>query len=65
MIKGYFSIASFVLSSVYAPFSHAQTPTSEQMQMFQRLPADHQQALASKYGISLPSGASSQPSNYQ
>ncbi|MGI1900599.1 SLBB domain-containing protein, partial [Vibrio campbellii] len=28
-------------------------------------PADQQQALASKYGISLPSGSSSQPSNYQ
>ncbi|MCX8762428.1 SLBB domain-containing protein, partial [Vibrio parahaemolyticus] len=26
---------------------------------------DQQQALASKYGISLPSGSSSQPSNYQ
>ena len=27
--------------------------------------SDQQQALASKYGISLPSGSSSQPSNYQ
>nr|QFF90662.1 OtnA protein [Vibrio parahaemolyticus] len=33
--------------------------------MFQNLPADQQQALASKYGISIPSGASSQPSSYQ
>ncbi|WP_268808766.1 SLBB domain-containing protein [Vibrio parahaemolyticus] len=65
MLKGYFSIAACVLASVFAPFSHAQTPTSEQMQMFQSLPADQQQALASKYGISLPSGSSSQPSNYQ
>ncbi|MET2852548.1 SLBB domain-containing protein [Vibrio owensii] len=65
MFKGYFSIAACVLASVFAPFSHAQTPTPEQMQMFQSLPADQQQALASKYGISLPSGSSSQPSNYQ
>jgi len=65
MLKGYFSIAACILASVFAPFSHAQTPTPEQMQMFQSLPADQQQALASKYGISLPSGSSSQPSNYQ
>lgn len=65
MFKGYFSIAACVLASLFAPFSHAQTPTPEQMQMFQSLPADQQQALASKYGISLPSGSSSQPSNYQ
>lgn len=65
MLKGYFSIAACVLASVFAPFSHAQTPTPEQMQMFQSLPADQQQALASKYGVSLPSGSSSQPSSYQ
>lgn len=65
MLKGYFSIAACVLASVFAPLSHAQTPTPEQMQMFQSLPADQQKALASKYGISLPSGSSSQPSNYQ
>ncbi|AYO21210.1 OtnA protein [Vibrio owensii] len=65
MLKGYLSIAASVLASVFAPFSHAQTPTPEQMQMFQSLPADQQQALASKYGISLPSGSSSQPSSYQ
>lgn len=64
MLKGYFSIAACVLASVFAPFSHAQTPTPEQMQMFQSLPADQQQALASKYGVSLPSGSSSQPSSY-
>ncbi|MFM2653645.1 SLBB domain-containing protein [Vibrio owensii] len=65
MFKGYFSIAACVMASVFASFSHAQTPTPEQMQMFQSLPADQQQALASKYGISLPSGSSSQPSSYQ
>ncbi|MHA2716219.1 SLBB domain-containing protein [Vibrio owensii] len=65
MLKGYFSIAACVLASLFAPLGHAQTPTPEQMQMFQSLPADQQQALASKYGISLPSGSSSQPSSYQ
>lgn len=65
MFKGYFSIAVCVLASLFAPFSHAQTPTPEQMKMFQNLPADQQKALASKYGISLPSGPSSQPSSYQ
>lgn len=65
MFKGYFSIAACVMASVFASFSHAQTPTPEQMQMFQNLPAGQQQALASKYGISLPSGSSSQPSSYQ
>lgn len=65
MLKGYFSIATFILASLFASFSYAQTPTPEQMQMFQSLPADQQQALASKYGISLPSGSSSQPSSYQ
>ncbi|SUP91927.1 OtnA protein [Vibrio owensii] len=65
MFKGYFSVAVCVLASLFAPLSYAQTPTPEQMQMFQNLPADQQQALASKYGISLPSGATSQPSSYQ
>ncbi len=65
MLKGYFSIATFILASLFASFSYAQTPTPEQMQMFQSLPVDQQQALASKYGISLPSGSSSQPSSYQ
>ncbi|WP_045456164.1 SLBB domain-containing protein [Vibrio campbellii] len=64
MLKGYFSIAACILASLFAPFSHAQTPTPEQMQMFQNLPAEQQKALASKYGVSLPSG-SSQPSSYQ
>ncbi|HII4378974.1 TPA: SLBB domain-containing protein [Vibrio parahaemolyticus] len=65
MFKGYFSIAAFILASTFASYSMAQTPTPEQIQMFQNLPADQQQALASKYGISIPSGASSQPSSYQ
>ncbi|MFH4530050.1 SLBB domain-containing protein [Vibrio diabolicus] len=65
MLKGYFSIGACILASLFAPLTHAQTPTPEQIQMFQSLPADQQQALASKYGISIPSGASSQPSNYQ
>lgn len=65
MFKGYFSIAACLLASAFVPFSHAQTPTPEQMKMFQSLPVDQQQALASKYGISLPSGSSSQPSSYQ
>ncbi|EKI0736892.1 SLBB domain-containing protein [Vibrio parahaemolyticus] len=65
MLKGYFSIGACILASLFAPFTNAQTPTPEQIQMFQNLPADQQQALASKYGISIPSGASSQPSNYQ
>lgn len=65
MLKGYFSIGACILTSLFAPFTNAQTPTPEQIQMFQNLPADQQQALASKYGISIPSGASSQPSSYQ
>ncbi|HHY0488955.1 SLBB domain-containing protein [Vibrio parahaemolyticus] len=65
MLKGYFSIGACILASLFAPFTYAQTPTPEQIQMFQNLPADQQKALASKYGISIPSGASSQPSSYQ
>ncbi|MHA2826692.1 SLBB domain-containing protein [Vibrio harveyi] len=65
MLKGYFSIGACILASLFAPLTNAQTPTPEQIQMFQSLPADQQQALASKYGISIPSGASSQPSSYQ
>ncbi|CAH1522066.1 Capsule polysaccharide export protein [Vibrio owensii] len=65
MLKGYFSTAACVLVSLLAPFSQAQTPTPEQMQMFQNLPAEQQQALASKYGITNPSGGSIQPSSYQ
>ncbi|OQK30849.1 OtnA protein [Vibrio parahaemolyticus] len=65
MLKGYFSIGACILASLFAPLTNALTPTPEQIQMFQNLPADQQQALASKYGISIPSGASSQPSSYQ
>lgn len=65
MLKGYFSIGACILASLFAPLTNAQTPTPEQIQMFKNLPADQQQALASKYGISIPSGASSQPSSYQ
>lgn len=65
MLKGYVSIGACILASLFAPFTYAQTPTPEQIQMFQNLPTDQQQALASKYGISIPSGASSQPSSYQ
>ncbi|APX07512.1 OtnA protein [Vibrio campbellii] len=64
MLKGYFSIAVCVLASMFAPITVAQNPTPEQIQMFQSLPADQQQALASKYGIKVPTG-SSQPSSYQ
>ncbi|CAH1535284.1 Capsule polysaccharide export protein [Vibrio owensii] len=65
MLKGYFSTVACLLVSLLAPFSQAQTPTPEQMQMFQNLPADQQQALASKYGIANPSGGPAQPSSYQ
>lgn len=64
MLKGYFSIAVCVLASMLAPYTLAQNPTPEQIQMFKSLPASQQQALASKYGISIPS-ESSQPDTYQ
>jgi protein involved in polysaccharide export with SLBB domain len=64
MLKGYFSIAVFVLASMFAPYTLAQNPTPEQLQMFKSLPADQQQALASKYGISIPS-TSAQSTSYQ
>ncbi|MEE3878797.1 SLBB domain-containing protein [Vibrio sp. YYF0003] len=57
MLKGYFSIAVCVLASMFAPYTLAQNPTPEQLQMFKSLPVEQQQALASKYGITLPSGA--------
>ncbi|MDF5405351.1 SLBB domain-containing protein [Vibrio parahaemolyticus] len=65
MFKGYFSIAAFILASTFASYSMAQTPTPEQMKMFQNLPADQQQALASKYGFSIPSSSSSNKSPYE
>ncbi|GEM76068.1 OtnA protein [Vibrio sagamiensis NBRC 104589] len=64
MLKGYFSIAACVLASSLMSAAQAQTPTPEQMKMFQSLPADQQQALASKYGITLPSGSAEQSSQY-
>ncbi|MBS9877622.1 SLBB domain-containing protein [Vibrio sp. 665] len=65
MFKGYFSIAAFILASTFASYSMAQTPTPEQVKMFQNLPADQQQALASKYGLSIPSSSSSDKSPYE
>ncbi|MCA0935163.1 SLBB domain-containing protein [Vibrio alginolyticus] len=65
MLKGYFSTAVCVLAGMFAPYTLSQTPTPEQIQMFQSLPAAQQQALASKYGISLPSSSSSQSTSYQ
>nr|ELA9414595.1 SLBB domain-containing protein [Vibrio parahaemolyticus] len=65
MFKGYFSIAAFILASTFASYSMAQTPTPEQIKMFQNLPADQQQALASKYGFSIPSNSSSNKSPYE
>ncbi|MCA2438793.1 MULTISPECIES: SLBB domain-containing protein [Vibrio] len=65
MFKGYFSIAAFILASTSASYSMAQTPTPEQMKMFQNLPADQQKALASKYGFSIPSSSSSNKSPYE
>ena len=64
MLKGYFSIAVCVLASLFAPYTLAQNPTPEQLKMFQSLPAEQQQALATKYGITLPSG-SSQSTSYE
>lgn len=54
-----------MMLSIGVPLAFGQTPTAQQIEMFKNLPADQQQALASKYGISIPSGASSQPSSYQ
>ncbi|MBY7701394.1 SLBB domain-containing protein [Vibrio harveyi] len=65
MLKGYFSICACILASLFTPLTQAQTPTPEQIQMFQNLPKDQQQALAKKYGVSVPSGTSTQPSSYQ
>ncbi|MBE3824458.1 OtnA protein [Vibrio parahaemolyticus] len=65
MFKGYFSIAAFILASTFASYSMAQTPTPEQIKMFQNLPADQQQALASKYGFSIPSSSSSNKFPYE
>ncbi|MGY5382390.1 SLBB domain-containing protein [Vibrio metschnikovii] len=62
MFHGRFIFFSSLLLSLFAVSSHAQSPTPEQLRMFQNLPADQQQALARQYGITLPninnSGAS-------
>ena len=62
MFHGRSIFFSSLLLSLFAVSSHAQSPTPEQLRMFQNLPADQQQALARQYGITLPninnSGAS-------
>ncbi|EJE8558203.1 OtnA protein [Vibrio vulnificus] len=65
MYKRFYTLAFGMMLSIGAPLAFGQTPTAQQIEMFKNLPADQQQALASKYGISIPSGASSQPSSYQ
>nr|WP_045422132.1 SLBB domain-containing protein [Vibrio jasicida] len=69
MLKGYISLAIALLVGLFASVSYAATPTAEQIQMFQSLPADQQQALATKYGFTIPSSSSqpssSQPSSFQ
>lgn len=65
MFKGFFSVAVSILASIFASYSMAQTPTSEQIKMFQNLPAEQQQALASKYGFSVPSAPSSDISSFE
>lgn len=57
MHKGYYSLAVGVMASLFVSAGHAApTPTPAQLQMFKNLPADQQQALASQYGVSIPSG---------
>ncbi|WP_217522780.1 SLBB domain-containing protein [Vibrio metschnikovii] len=62
MFHGRSIFFSSLLLALFAFSSHAQSPTPEQLRMFQNLPADQQQALARQYGITLPntnnSGAS-------
>ncbi|RZQ38840.1 OtnA protein [Vibrio vulnificus] len=65
MYKRFYTLAFSMMLSIGVPLAFGQTPTAQQIEMFKNLPADQQQALASKYGISIPSGASSQPSSYQ
>ncbi|MGC9423759.1 SLBB domain-containing protein, partial [Vibrio sp.] len=58
-----FTFFSSLLLSLCAFSAYAQSPTPEQLRMFQNLPADQQAALAQQYGISLPKTGSnaSQP----
>lgn len=55
MFHGRSIFFSSLLLAFFAFSSHAQSPTPEQLRMFQNLPADQQQALARQYGITLPS----------
>ncbi|MDA9557903.1 SLBB domain-containing protein [Vibrio sp.] len=43
----------------------AQTPTAEQIKVFQSLPASQQQALAQQYGFSLPGGGGGASQSYE
>lgn len=55
MIKLCKWVMTGMLSFFLLPVAFASTtPTAAQLQMFQSLPADQQQALADQYGISLP-----------
>ncbi|WJG21749.1 SLBB domain-containing protein [Vibrio furnissii] len=57
MHKGYYSLAVGVMASLFFSAAYAApTPTAAQLQMFRNLPADQQKALASQYGVSIPSG---------
>lgn len=49
-------LATLQAVAMVATSAHAMNPTPEQLQMFQSLPPEQQQALASKYGITLPTG---------
>ncbi|PNH80313.1 SLBB domain-containing protein [Vibrio diazotrophicus] len=55
MFKGLFSRVIVLWMMFYAPLLSAQSPTSQQIKMFQSLPEPQQKALAAQYGISLPS----------
>ncbi|PXA69702.1 SLBB domain-containing protein [Vibrio sp. 11986-1-5] len=55
MFHGRSIFFSSLLLALFAFSSNAQSPTPEQLRMFQNLPADQQQALARQYGITLPS----------
>lgn len=53
MFHGRFTFFSSLLLSLSAFSVYAQSPTPEQLRMFQNLPAGQQQALARQYGIDL------------
>lgn len=54
MLKGYFPLFFLPLIVLFSLSVKAQSPTPEQIKMFQSLPEEQQQALASKYGLSFP-----------